>query len=203
MCDRRHVIAVVLAGALAAGCGEGTTEPPATAEPLSADESVALFRAFEVFQNDALEVEPSPLEANVDVTADCPLGGQVRVTGTADVQTAGDTLGIVVDVNVVPNECRLSQAGLEFTIDGAPGVHDRLSVYIIPSAELFDIRVEGMAVGTLDWRLADRSGRCAIEMALRAPDLSAPEPTITATWSGTLCGHAVEIPADSGFLPTG
>ena len=205
MFNRRVVTAVLLVGALATGCSEGTTEPPATADPLSADEAVALFKAFEVFRTDSNEeVVPTPLGGNVDVTADCPLGGQLRVTGTASTPASGDTLRIAMDLNVVPNACRLSRDGLDFTIDGAPEVRDRFSVAIIASVDLFDIRIEGTTVGALDWQLADRSGRCAIDLALSGgPDLSAPEPTVDATYSGTLCGHTVEIPAEDEFVPTG
>ena len=205
MFDRRAVTAVLLAGVLAAGCSEGTTEPPATADPLSADEAVALFKAFEVFRNDSNgEATPAPLGGNVDVAADCPLGGQVRITGTASTPVSGDTLRIAMDLNIVPTACRLSREGLEFTVDGAPGVRDRFSVAFVASVDLFDIRVEGTTVGALDWQLADRSGRCAIDLALSGgPDLSAPEPTVDATYSGTLCGHTVEISAEDEFVPTG
>lgn len=201
MFDRRKVIALLLAGALATGCSEGTTEPPNTGEPLSVEESVALFKAFEVFQNDSVEIEPVPL-GGVDITEDCPGGGQVSVTGTAGLPTTGDPFGIVADLNVVPNACRLSRSGLDFTIDGAPSVRNRFSVTVV---DFFDVRIEGTVAGTLDWQLADRSGRCAIDMALSGgSDPSAPEPMVTATWSGTLCGHTVEIPAaEGGFQQTG
>lgn len=204
MFNRRNVTAVLLAAVLAAGCGEGTTEPPATADPLSADEAVALFKAFEVLNDSDAEVTPAPLGGTVDVAADCPLGGQIRVTGTASTPASGDTLRIAMDLNVVPAACRLSRDGLEFTIDGAPGVRDRFSVAIVAGVDLFDIRIEGTMDGALDWQLADRSGRCAIDLELSGgPDLSAPEPTVDATYSGTLCGHTVEIPAEDEFVPTG
>ena len=52
MFDRRSVIAVLLAGALAAGCSEGTTDPPDTSERLSEVESLALFEAMRAIQGD-------------------------------------------------------------------------------------------------------------------------------------------------------
>ena len=204
MFDRRNVTAVLVAGVLATGCGEGTTEPPAEADRLAADEAVALFTAFEVFRNDddSSQVPSNPAGPNVDIVADCPLGGQVRVTGTEDAQVTGDTLRLVMDVNVVPTACRLSRDGLEFTIDGAPSMRDRSSATLIPSLEVFNVRIEGTTAGTLDWELADRSGSCAIDLVLSGEaDPSAPEPAVTATWSGTLCGHAVEFPAETGLSP--
>ena len=73
MCDRRHVIAVVLAGALAAGCSEGTTEPPTTAEPLSAAESMALFEGMRAIQLDSTSTIIGGSESSIVVA--CPLGG--------------------------------------------------------------------------------------------------------------------------------
>jgi len=190
MFDRRSVIAVLLAGALAAGCSEGTTDPPDTGEPLSAAESVALFEAMRAVQGDTAPTIIGGSENGI--VAACPEGGQVSRTLTFEDGSVADTVRLTWDFTAAPAGCQVSHAGLQFTVDGAPGVRERGAFVFVGFFEGF--RMEGSVTGQLDWRLADRSGSCAIDLALSGePDLSGTEPTVAGVLSGTLCGHATEL----------
>lgn len=199
MGDRKHVIAVVLAGAGAAGCSEGTTEPTTTAEPLSAAESMALFDGMRALQGDSTSVIGG---SENSIVFSCPLGGQVSVGGTSVDEAIGDTLRLVSEFTATPAGCEFSIDGLQFAVDGAPDVRERTVLVIAGFLEHFSL--EGTVAGRLDWRLDDRSGSCDIDLVLRGePDLSSMEPSVTGTLSGTLCDHEVEIDAQDIPGPSG
>ena len=200
MCDRRHVIAVVLAGTLAAGCSEGTTEPPTTAAPLSAAESMALFEGMRAIQLDSTSTIIGGSESSLVVA--CPLGGQVSLALTFADESVADTLRLTWDSTAVPTGCQLSHGGLQFTVDGTPGVRDQGALVLVGFGEHFGL--EGSVTGALDWRLDDRSGSCDMDLVLSGePDLSATETSVAAVLSGTLCGHEAEIEVQGIPGPSG
>ena len=190
MCDRRHMIAVVLAGALAAGCSEGTTEPPTTAEPLSAAEAMALFEGMSAIQLDSTSTIIGGSESSIVLA--CPLGGQVRVAGMPVDESVADTVRLVSDYTTTPEGCQFASGGLQFTVDGAPDVRQRTVLVMVGFLE--HLSLEGTVAGRLDWQSDGRSGSCEIDLVLSGgPDLSATEPSLVAALSGTLCGHEAEI----------
>lgn len=197
MFDRRNVIAVLLAGALAAGCSEGTTEPPATAEPLSAAEAVALFEGLRAIQGDTAATIIGGSENSIVIA--CPMGGQVAVTLSVLEESVADTLRLTTHSTTSPSGCQLSSGGTRFTVDGRPSVRQRI---ILSFTGLFfeASTVEASVVGALDWQSDGRSGSCDIDLTLSGePDLSGTGPSAAGVLAGTLCGHETRIEIE-GFL---
>ena len=173
---------------LAVGCGDGTTEPDDA--PLTMNEAVALFEGMRVIQQDST---PRIIHASEDSTVvACPLGGQVRVTGSVGDTSVADTLRLETDFTAAPTGCQFSQGGLQFTVDGNPDVRERIVVVIVGFFEHFSI--EGSVTGRLDWQFDGRSGSCDIDLVVSGePDLSGTEPSAAGILSGMLCGHEVEL----------
>lgn len=190
MFDRRNVTAVLLAAALAAGCSEGTTEPPATAEPLSAAESVALFEAMRAIHSDTAPTIIGGSENSVVIA--CPMGGQVTLTGSVAEESVADTVRLTSDFTASPSGCQLSSGGTRFTVDGRPGVRDRNVTTIVGFFEAFTL--EGSVTGALDWQSDGRSGSCAIDLTLSGPpDSSGTGSSVAAVLAGRLCGHETRL----------
>lgn len=190
MFDRRNVVAVLLAGALAAGCSEGTTDPPDTSEPLSAAESLALFEAMRAIQSD-----PDPTiiggSENSMVVA-CPLGGQITIMIDVVEESVADTARLRSDFTAAPSGCQVSSGGIQFTVDGRPSVRERTVATIVGFFEAFTI--EGSVTGALDWQSDGRSGSCDIDMTLSGGlDSSGTEPSLAAVLAGSLCGHETRL----------
>ena len=75
---------------VALGCEDGTTEPEVAT--LTMEEAVALFDGMRAIQQDTTS---AILHASEDSTVvACPIGGRVRVTGSASESVAGDTLSV-------------------------------------------------------------------------------------------------------------
>ena len=190
MFDRRNVAAVLLAGALAAGCSEGTTEPPVTAEPLSAAESVALFAAMRAIHNDTAPTIIGGSENSIVIA--CPMGGQVTLAMSVVEEAVADTVRLTTDSTASPSGCQFSSGGTRFTVDGRPGVRERT---IVSFAGLFEaFTLEGSVAGALDWQSDGRSGSCDIDLTLsEAPDSSGTGSSVAAILAGTLCGHETRL----------
>ncbi|WP_420614643.1 hypothetical protein [Candidatus Palauibacter sp.] len=189
MFDRRNVTAVLLAAALAAGCSEGTTEPPATTEPLSAAESVALFEATRAIHNDTAATIIGGSENSVVIA--CPMGGQVTLTQTVVDESVADTARLTTTSTASPSGCQLSSGGTRFTVDGRPSVRERI---VTSLTGLFEFTLEGSVTGALDWQSDGRSGSCAIDLVLsEAPDSSGTGSPVAAVLAGTLCGHETRL----------
>ena len=161
-----------------------------TTRLLTMNEAVALFEGMRAILQDAT---PRIIHTSEDskVVA-CPLGGQVRITGSVADESAADTLRLETDFTAAPTGCQFSQGGLQFTVDGDPGVRERTVFVIAGVFEHFSL--EGSVTGRLDWQLDDRSGSCGIDLVLSGePDLSGTEPSVAGGLSGMLCGHEVEL----------
>ena len=97
----------------------------------------------------AIERDSTPriLHASDDsVVVACPIAGRLRVTGRDSESISGDTLKLVTEFTFAPAGCQFSREGLQFTIDGDPGIRDHTVVGIT----FEDISVEGAATGILD-----------------------------------------------------
>ena len=184
-------VALVIA---AAACTDDAVAPP---DQLTEREATDLLEGYRALQTLA---DPNIIsETEGGAVIECPLGGRVEFTGSAEDEFVGDTARINLDIRANPMACRVSGNGTEFTITGDPNVRERISLEIVGFFESFDI--SGGTVGTLAWESDDRSGSCDLDLVLSAePDLSDPDnPGVNGTLSGMLCGHEVEI--DVAELP--
>lgn len=191
MWNARNLLPAAVALALTAAACSDTTEPP---EPLTEREAMDLLEGYRVLQT---LTDPNIIsETEGGAVIECPLGGRVEFTGSAEDEFVGDTARISLDIRANPMSCVVSGNGTEFTITGDPNVRERITLEIVGFFESFDI--SGGTVGTLAWEADDRSGSCDIDLALAAePDLTDPDnPGVNGTLSGMLCGHEVEIDVD-------
>lgn len=193
MSDRRNVVAVLLAGALAAGCNEGTTDLPDASDQLSAAEAMALFEAMRAIQGD-----PDPTiigGSETSLVVACPLGGQITITSDVVEEVVADTVRLSSDFTTAPSGCQVSSGERRFTVDGRPSVRERTVTTIVGVFEAFTL--EGSVTGALDWQADDRSGSCDIDMTLSGGlDSSGTEPSVAAVLTGTLCGHETRLDLD-------
>lgn len=187
---RCSLLAMVFASAVAA-CDDSTTAP---AEPLSMAETEALYLGMQELASDTAP-DLVAVTSNGSVIA-CPLGGQVTAVFDISEEEAADTARVITNITLNPEGCVLSNGGYEFTLDGNPNVHTAVAIGIV--GQTLEFHVEGSITGGVDWQLDDRSGTCLIDLMLSAElDTTGTDPTPTATFSGTMCGHEV------GFDATG
>ena len=181
---------MLLAAALAAGCSEGPTEPPATAEPLSATESVALFGAMRAIQSDPAATIIGGSENSAVIA--CPMGGQVTLTMSVVEESVADTVRLTTNSTASPSGCQLSIGGTRFTVDGRPDVRERIVASFTGLFEAFTL--EGSVTGALGWQSDGRSGSCTIDLTLsEAPDSSGTASSVVAVLDGMLCGHETRL----------
>jgi len=180
----------LLTAVVAVGCEDSTTEP---AEPLTQQETEALYRGMEQMQMDTT-AQVISVTPDGGVVA-CPLGGQATVAAEFNEETVGDTVRLMTNYTIDPEGCVLSSESNEFTLDGNPNVTTEVNVGIVGST--FEFLVDGSVTGGLDWQLDDRSGTCMIDLIFGLGDTQ----PMTATVSGTMCGHEVEF--DAGNIGPG
>lgn len=185
----RLLLAALLAVVVVVGCRDSTTEP---LEPLTLEETEALYFALFEF---ATDTTASTSSFGDEFVHDCPLGGQVRVTGDFSDETAGDTARVTAEIVLDPEECRVEHDGYEFTlVDGNPNVRMEFTMSFV---EFFEgIGFDGTMTGGVDWRLGDRSGTCMMDLVISAMmDFSGTEPIVDGGATGTMCGLEVEFDA--------
>lgn len=197
---RKTVIAV--ACALALGACSDSTEPDE--EQLTMEEATALFLGLRAAANPADETIQPIFFSPDSIIVPCPLRGTAKLVGPIPqpVEPVEGVTTLETNYEVTPRGCGVLGGGFHFTVDGNPSVRDILSMSI--NIATFEIRVEGSTRGTLDWDLGGRTGTCEMDLTLSGePDLSGGQPSFSASYTGTLCGHDVEIDASSLIVPAG
>ena len=190
MFDRRNVIAVLLAGALAAGCSEGTTDPPDATERLSEAESLALFEAMRAIQTDTAATIIGGTENSLVIA--CPLGGQVTITIDVVEESVADTARLRSDFH--GRSQRLPGVERRDAVHrGRPSErprtdrrHHRRSVRSVHPRGFSD-RSAGLAVR---WPEGPATSDLTLSGGL---DSSGTEPSLAAVLAGTLCGHETRL----------
>jgi hypothetical protein len=182
---------MVLALILAAGACDDKTAPE---DPITMEESVALFKGLAglaMTATDTLEVT-----ANSIVLA-CPEGGQTKLVGSVTEQE-GDTARLALTFQVTPTGCVVTGDGMQFTVDGDPSFDHKTVLEFISVPEI-SIRITGAITGTIKWEMGQRSGACAMALTLDA--VPTPEGPLDGSFTGTMCGHQVEVDA-AGLVQT-
>lgn len=182
----RTLFALLLMGVVAVGCQDSPVEP---AEPLTLEETEALYFALYGFATDTTPSTPSDDEA----VFTCPLGGQIKATGDFDQEFAGDTTRLTTEMVLDPDGCVTGHEGQVFTlVDGSPDIRLQLTISFVSSFEA--IGLDGSMTGGVDWELGDRSGTCMIDLIISATlDLSGAEPTGEGGATGRMCGLEVDF----------
>lgn len=141
-----------------------------------------------------------PIEADIDVTAPCILGGEYNVVGSL----AGDVT--VVDSEVQTLDARYSLqhthsdcgipvqaegSEVEFTLDGHPNVTHTYDILLDAGSS---VELTGTIEGAVDWATDDgRSGTCPISFAIDVSGLSLSETTgsLSVALDGIVCGVTI------------
>ena len=182
----KPLFAVLLVGVVAVGCQDNTTAP---AEPLTLEETEALYFAVYGFATDTTPSTPSDDE----LVYTCPLGGQVRATGDFSEETAGDTTRVTTEIVLDPENCVTGHGGHEFTlVDGSPDIRLRLTMSFVSFFEA--IEMDGSMTGGVDWELEDRAGTCMMDLVISGTlDFSGTEPAGGGSATGRMCGLEVDF----------
>lgn len=196
---RRAIIAATCA--LAATACLDSTEPDDSR--LTQDEATGLLLGLRSVANLGDETI-QPIYASPDsIVLPCPLDGTAKLVGTIEEgEPIEGSATLRTDFQVTPRGCRLESAGFVFTVDGDPSLRDIVDVTI--NAATFEILIEGTLTGSLAWELEERTGSCAFDLTLSGePDFSGPQPSFSASYTGTLCGYNVDIDATQFVVPLG
>lgn len=176
----------VLALILAAGACDNKTAP--TEEDLTKEESVALFKGIaglSMTATDTLHVSPD------SIVVACPEGGRTKLIGSITEQE-GDTARLEITFLVTPTGCLVTGDGMQFTVDGDPSFVQKVELAFI-SVPIIDVDITGEITGPVKWELGQRSGGCAMDIALEAKPEA--DGTLDGSFTGTMCGHEVEVDA--------
>ena len=190
---RRVLAGVILSAALAtASCGSDSTGPEedslTDAEAIALVE-VSMLQAFEAADGAVSETEvPTPGGSAVELTAPCPMGGTVAVSGKANFtgDPVSERIGVSVSMTLVHSGCtaRHEEAGITFTLDGAPDLDTTVELSI--SGE-FDLEIAATLEGTVRWATDDgRSGSCRMDLEIETSVGEAC--AFTTTLTGEACG---------------
>ena len=157
----RTMLAITLALALAAVCGDtpvapADRPPPDPVEGLTADESVALFRGIARLSfADADALHPGSL------VIECPKGGQMELIETIEeFEADGGRPEIDVAFTILPAQCQLRSQGNLFILDGNPGLRSEMHLEAGTLGFGEAVYITGTITGDLDWQLHLRSGGC-------------------------------------------
>ncbi len=187
---RKLMPAVALAVVLAA-CGDDVVGP---GDELTEEESVALLRGLGavLFENPDVI-----LQSEDSVVLGCPQGGQATAVGELpDEEFVGDTVRLVVDFQITPTGCRVTGAGVQFTVNGDPRFRYQFSLEFIGTTG--EYAFTGSFSGGVAWQMEDRSGTCAMDLTLEEAEVVGE--MVTGAFRGTMCGHEVDVDA-AGLVP--
>ena len=120
----------------------------------------------------------------------CEFGGSVAVAGSFAFDVDDETGDGTVDfeVTTVHSDCQAeSDAGVDFTLNGAPNITASFSV--VSDGDLFSF--SGGYVGAVAWETGDKSGTCSIDVDFSLTGNLAAE-TGSASLTGRVCGVTFE-----------
>lgn len=177
---------------LTAMLGACEDDPVGPTDGLTPTEALSLFKSLGEIPGFSTDPDEDLDPTAVDTTVACLLGGEAKVVGTRSAQVGVGTIEVVLEAVVTPTGCKVSGDGLTFTVDGDPNFRKEVRTDFI---DLETIVMAGGVEGKIRWQLEDRSGDCAIDLALDATgDLSdIDNPRVTGGYEGKMCGQDIEL----------
>jgi hypothetical protein len=194
----RRILGLMTLAALAAACSE-TTAPSGDQLTLEEAQAVAqeIVRSGEkVYAESAVETlpgastaanEPLTIRIDHDSTHPCPVGGNVALALTVNLELDGVAQSLVYEVDgaLTHAACAFIEEGVTLTVDGDPNLEFHAN---IEAAAGQAGPYTATADGALDWTASDgRSGRCVIDIS-SVTDFVARSRTV----SGEVCGHTFQ-----------
>lgn len=184
--------------ALASGACNDRVSEPQKDDVLTEAEVVALVHGLAAVGR----LTPTDSSATKP-TSTCPLGGDVRFSGSVSTDSTETTRILRSEITVVPRGCRFTARNVTFTADGAPNIRQVGAVAITGFFE--EVEFDYDVTGSVEWKTGSpvRSGTCAVDLDLEGEvDLPGVESSdtlavVTGSLSGTMCGTAVALPMDS------
>jgi hypothetical protein len=173
----------------AAACGSDNGTGTNSGDPLTAQEALDVFTQLNLAISQALGGITAPpaspgaaMEPIPEVSANCPGGGSVTVSGDVTSNIDQQTLegNITFDFTESISNCVVTSAGKSFTVNGDPN---------ISIAGDFDISQNPVSItGTYDlsggfrYEGDGRTGSCAMNVSVNFSNLSV---------SGSVCGNSI------------
>lgn len=187
----RNIMSAAVLALVAAACGDDPVEP---GDELTEKEAVALLRGT----GDVLFADVGVIHSSEDsVVFRCSRSGRITAVGKLpDEEFVGDTVRLVIDYRMTPSGCGVTNDGVQLTIEGNPSFRYQFAYESIGSTREYDIT--GSFSGGVKWKLADRSGNCAVDLTLAGAEPVGE--TVKGSFDGKLCGHDVKVDA-TGLVP--
>lgn len=138
---------------------------------------------------------PVSYSQSIDVTPQCPLGGEVRIEASSDY--TGDTQEPGFELNFEArqehNDCGVAgESGREFVLNGAPALEVELGIV---SEDGESASWTGSFDGAVNWESEGFEGTCEVMLDFSGNVAGAGEMgqgSASFFMGGTVCGHAVE-----------
>lgn len=190
----RHV--TLAAVVVLAACGDDSVSPSTLTEAEAEELAGAIFSQS---LGQALTIQPVPAQTSegpsavtfsetVDVTAPCPMGGQVSISGSIEGETDDQTGAgqIDFDMSVVHASCVVQgEQGTQFTLTGDPSLG---FAFTMTTDGEQNASFSGSISGGIDWATEDKEGTCSIGFDLSGES----SPTgFSFQTAGTICGADV------------
>jgi hypothetical protein len=174
-------------------CG-GDDVPTGTnsGDPLTTQEALDVYAQLNAAVSTALGgAVPGPaaspgaaMDPITPVSADCPYGGSVRVTGDVDASSfgqSGGNISFTLIENI--NGCGVMSGGYEFTVDGDPSIAISGDIDVSIDGQNFDISGTYDLDGGFSYTSDDgRSGSCAMNVSVNYGTFAV---------SGSICGQSL------------
>lgn len=213
MRSRLAILTLALAVPLAA-CGDdngvGLSGDPLTDAEAQALAQIVMSQGLEASQEAEAAASAAraagtsgaavPIDAQVDVTTPCILGGTYNVVGSldGDVTFSGEeiqTLDATYSLQHTHTDCgvpvQVEGSEVEFTLDGHPNVTHTYDISVDSGSS---VELAGDIEGAVDWATDDgRSGTCPITIAIDVSGFSLTETTgsLSVGVNGLVCGVSI------------
>lgn len=135
------------------------------------------------------QLVPFEFMSDIEVTAPCPLGGEVAIDGSATI--AGDTeteeTSVSYEVTHTHNACVAEGAyGNQFTVTGSPN----LSFDFVAEIEGMTVSWDGSVSGGVMWAVDGMEGTCNVSYEFSGSATG--EQDVSANVTGTVCGYSIQ-----------
>lgn len=180
-----------------AACGDDDSVTPSNLTEAEAEELAGAIFSQSFFQ--ALTLQPQPAQTSqgpalatfsesVEVTASCPMGGAVTITGTVNGETDDQTGAGTIDfeMSLFHAGCVVQgEMGTQFTLTGNPSL---VFDFLMSTDGAGNSTFSGSLSGAVDWATSGKDGTCSVGYDFSG---DASQNGFSFQTSGSICGTDV------------